>query len=376
MGYRQAEGTVSWDLAVITFRCEQIFLRGDIMIRKQFIGKTSRGEDVHLFTLPSRYGSVGISSLGASVESIVVPDRGGNPVDVVLGFDNVSAMESQSQYIGSIVGRYANRIGGGTFKLNGRIYNLAVNDPPNHLHGGINGFNRKVWDYEVCDNKLVFYLFSADGDEGYPGNLEVTAAYEFGDSGKLTISYDAVCDADTIVNLTNHTYFNLSGHSSSSIDNHLLSINADYFTHNDEHLLPDGEITAVEGTPMDFRSPRAIGEYINCSYEQIQKAGGYDHNYIIKKSLGEYGFAAQAASEKTGVSLTVFTDMPGLQFYSGNGIGHLPLGKQGMKYEKRSGFCLETQFYPNAMAHCDFPSPVLKAMERYIHHTCYQFGIT
>lgn len=346
------------------------------MITKSFIGKSSEGEDIYLYNLVSQYGSVKISSLGASVESIIVQDKNGNYVDVALGFDNVSAMEQQGQFIGSIVGRCANRIEKGSFNLNNKAYTLAVNDPPNHLHGGINGFNTRVWHADICDNQLIFKLYSHDGDEGYPGNLEVSVTYEFDDNGRLKISYYAVSDADTVVNLTNHTYFNLSGHKDGDITDHLIKINSDYFTSCDDNCLPNGGIVAVEGTPMDFRVLRTIGQYINCDYEQIKNAGGYDHNYIIKKGQGEFDFAGQAFSPKTGIYLNVYTDMPGLQFYSGNNIKELPLGKENSVYGKRSGFCLETQFYPNALRHKRFPSPILKAGEVYKHITCYQFGVS
>lgn len=344
------------------------------MITKKLTGKSDKGEDIYLFTICSGYGQVTVSSLGASIESIIVPDINGNHVDVALGFDSIKAREEHEQYMGSIIGRHANRIEKGRFVLNGRVYILAVNNPPNHLHGGNYGFDKKVWMGDIQGDTLYFHYRSADGEEGYPGNLDVTVSYGFDDSGTLTIGYDAVSDEDTVVNLTNHAYFNLSGHDDGSILDHMLAIKSSCFTENDKDCLPDGNIVPVEGTPMDFRNFRMIGEGIDSEYSGIKNAGGYDHNYIIDKKPDEFGLAAQAVSPKTGIMMSVYTDMPGMQFYSGNAIKDVPPGKGGCVYTRRSGFCLETQYYPNALSHSHFPSPILKAGQRYSHKTYYRFG--
>jgi aldose 1-epimerase len=298
--------------------------------------------------------------------------------DIVLGFDSLSSYLTQNPYFGSTIGRYGNRIGKGKFKLNGVEYTLAVNNGPNHLHGGIKGFDKVIWTVDekesVAGTSLVFLYMSKDGEEGYQGALSVKVVYSLTDSNELRIDYTATTDKPTIVNLTHHSYFNLAGAGNGSVLDHELYIDADRFTPVDEGLIPTGELRSVQGNPMDFRTPVSIGARINDPYEQIKKGGGYDHNWVLNKAMKTFGLAARAYEKSSGRVMEVLTDEPGLQFYSGNFLDGTLTGKGGKKYERRFGFCLETQHYPDSPNKSEFPTTVLNPGDTYKTSTIYRFS--
>ena len=342
-------------------------------MNKSVFGYMPDGTVVEQYTLNSGNISCDILTYGGALRSLTVPDKNGNAVDILLGFDSVEDYLKQDGYIGALVGRYANRIGGSSFELNGKMYTMYSNDGRNHLHGGENGFDKQVWKVDnATENMLALSLFSPDGQEGYPGNLSVRVTYTL-NSDALVIDYRAQSDADTVCNLTNHAYFNLSGHNSGTTENVLIQINADFYTPADKELIPTGEIAPVENTPMDLRNLLKTGEYADSDFCQLEYAGGYDHNWCINGPAGELRFAALAKAEDTGIVMKTYTTQPGMQFYGGNFIADLPKGKNGADYVKRSGFCFETQNYPDAPNRSNFPSAVLKAGEIYSHRTVYKF---
>lgn len=350
-------------------------------ITRRFSGKkTADGVELDIFTLRNSKGmSVEITNFGGTILSINAPDRNGQFDDIVLGFGNLEDYYKQGPYFGAIIGRCANRIGKSRFELNGVEYNLANNDGQNHLHGGIKGFDKVVWKAEPISSNgaevLELSYLSRDEEEGYPGNLIVKVTYALTENNELRMNYHAVSDKDTVVNLTNHAYFNLSGHASGKILNHKLMINADRFTANDEESIAIGEIRSVTGTPMDFRSFKAIGDEIGSNYDQIVFGKGYDHNWILNVSGRKPEKAAEIIDENSGRALEVYTTKPGIQFYSGNFLDGSQIGKGGTAYEQRTGLCLETQYLPNSMNIEDFPSPILKAGEEYNHITIYKFSV-
>jgi len=342
-------------------------------ISKKLFGKTKDGINVYAFNLKNTQGNyITILDYGATVQSIVIKDASGTDRDICLGYNTVSDYENNEGYLGACIGRVGNRIGKGQFNLNGVPYQLALNDGKNHLHGGMKGFDKYIFDAEASDNSITFSRISPDGEENYPGNLKVTITYTFDDDNQFILDYHAVSDKDTIINLTNHTYFNLSGENDGDITDHLLQLNAASFTANDDACLPTGEILPVVDLAFDFRVSKTIGKDINNNEQQLVNADGYDHNFI----LDGHGMRqiAVASSPKTHLSLEVYTNKPGVQFYSGNFLTG-QTGKSGAAYVKRSGFCLETQYFPNAMACRNFPSPVLKAGEEYHFTTIYKFSI-
>ena len=342
-------------------------------------GTTKEGTPVTLYTLENASGAaVDISTYGGAIVAIRVPDASGKLLDVALGYEDVSGYENNGGFLGALIGRVGNRIGNSRFTLNGKTYQLGANDGVNHLHGGFQGFDKKVWNARVDNSpadgdKLVVTYFSPDGEENYPGNLTVSVTYSFDDDNQLKLEYMALGDQDTPVNLTNHCYFNLNGQGTSKILDHEMMICADEYTEGDAGCLPTGVIAPVAGTPFDFTTPHVIGDRIDADFEQLTFAGGYDHNFVIRGT--GYRQAAKVKSPKTGITLEVFTDMPGMQFYAGNMITGDPVGKGGCVYKKRDGFCLETQYYPNGMACENFPSPVLKAGALYHFTTAYRFSV-
>ncbi|ANX00782.1 galactose mutarotase [Thermoclostridium stercorarium] len=340
---------------------------------KKLFGKTPEGVEIYLFTIENSKGmKAEIINYGGIVVSLYVPDKNGRMDDVVLGCDSLEDY-SKSPYFGAIIGRHANRIENAVFELNGKEYRLAKNDGNNHLHGGIKGFDKVVWDVlEHSGNSLKLHYLSHDGEEGYPGNLDITVTYSVTEDNALSIDYKAKSDADTVVNLTNHSYFNLSGHSSGDILKHQLKINADRFTVNNEECIPTGEIISVEGTPMDFRELKPLGPGIQSGSIHVKHFNGYDHNFVLNVSGKEPEFAAEVFDPASGRRMKVYTTKPGVQLYTGNQLNQIA-GKGGIRYGRWSGFCLETQFFPNAMKHKHFPSPVLKAGELYHHITVYKF---
>ncbi len=343
-------------------------------ITQKPFGQTESGEQVTLYILEEGRIRVGICTLGAAVVSLEVPDQNGTATDVTLGYDTAELYERETYYFGAVVGRCANRIGGGRFTLNGKEYTLCRNNGNNHLHGGQRGFDKKIWHAKAEGDALVMTYVSPDGEEGYPGKLTVTVTYTLPGGNTLNIDFAAACDADTVCNLTSHTYFNLAGHASGPMLNQYIQIFADEYTPADEQSLPNGTRRPVAGTPLDLRTPTPIGAHIDDDFDALRFAGGYDQNFIPRGAPGTLRPAAYAYDEGTGISLTASTTMPGLHFYAGNYIGLTAAGKGGAPYDKRWGFCLESQYFPNAMAIDSFEKPILRAGELYHHTTAFTFG--
>lgn len=347
--------------------------------RKPF-GATSDGTDVELFTLDNQTMKVDITNYGGTVVSILVPDRGGALKDVALGYETIGEYQTRGGFLGALIGRCGNRIERGVFELNGKEYQLYRNIGENHLHGGKIGFDKKVWNPEVVagasGDELKLTLLSPDGEENYPGNLNVTVTYRLTGENGLVIDYKAVTDRDTVCNLTNHTYFNLAGQDSGkNVLDHKLKLYADKYTVSNSELVPNGIIADVVGTPYDFLEYHVIGDRIHDDEPGLVSAGGYDHNWVLNGSEEEqYPIAAEAVCPATGIHMSVYTNKPGVQFYCGNSLSDKVAGKGGVKYQPHAGFCLETQFFPNAMKHKNFPSPVLKAGNLYSFTTEYRFS--
>jgi len=344
-------------------------------------GFTPDGETVDLITLRSPSGvELDVATYGGIVTRLLAPDRGGELADVVLGHDRLEPYLAGTPYFGAIVGRYGNRIANGRFTLDGKEYVLAVNNGPNHLHGGIRGFDKVVWQAEPYANEteagIVLRYVSPDGEEGYPGELSAKVTYALTAAGELRIDYEAMTDAPTIVNLTHHGYWNLAGHGSGDILDHVLAIRASRFTPVDETLIPTGERRPVEGTPFDFLDPTAIGARIDADDEQIAFGGGYDHNFVLDgwENDGELRSAAVLHDPVSGRTVEVLTTEPGLQFYSGNFLDGSDIGKGGVVYERRTGLCLETQHFPDSPNHPAFPTTVLRPGETYRSTTVYRFS--
>ena len=329
-----------------------------------------------LYTLTNSKGmEAAITNYGARVVSLKVPDRAGRFADVVLGFDSLDGYLQTNPYFGAIVGRYGNRIGKGTFKLNGVQYTLARNNGENALHGGIKGFDKVFWKTKERNTPGIELTYlSKDGEEGYPGNLSVTVIYTLGDDNSLRIDYLATTDKDTVVNLTNHSYFNLAGQGEGDILKHQMVINADRFTPVDAGLIPTGELRMVAGTPFDFRAPTAIGARIDGADEQLVRGKGYDHNFVLNRTRDVLTLAAWASDPQSGRVMEVETTEPGVQFYTGNFLDGTIHGKGGKVYPKRAAFCLETQHFPDSPNKPDFPPAVLKAGGKYQSTTVYRFS--
>jgi aldose 1-epimerase len=348
---------------------------------KQSFGKTPGGQPVDLYVLTNKSGAeVSITNYGGAVVSLKVPDRNGKLADVVLGYDNVDGYVAGNSYFGALVGRYGNRIGHAQFVLDGKTYTLAKNNGENSLHGGVKGFNKALWSAKSFSKKGVQMLklsyVSKDGEEGFPGNLNVTVLYTWTDTNALLIEYSATTDKKTVVNLTNHAYFNLAGQGFGDILGHLLTIEADKFTPVDSGLIPTGELRDVAGTPFDFRKPTAIGARIDQDDEQIKLGGGYDHNFVLRPLLDRAELLAARVVEPTsGRVMEVTTTEPGIQFYTGNFLDGKTPGKGGATYPKRNAFCLETQHFPDSPNQPKFPSVVLNPGERYHTITKYKFSV-
>jgi aldose 1-epimerase len=346
-------------------------------------GKTPDGQEVDLYTLANKNGmEAAITTYGGAVVSLKVLDRHGTLEDVVLGYDSVDGYVNDKNYFGAIIGRYGNRIGHAQFMLDGKTYALAKNNGENTLHGGINGFNKAVWtakEITVKDGQGVELTYlSKDGEEGFPGNLHVRVIYTLTDANELKIEYSATTDRDTVVNLTSHSYFNLLGvgQGTGDILGHVLMIEADKFTPVDSGLIPTGELRDVAGTPFDFRKPTAIGARINDDDEQLKLAGGYDHNFVLRREMGTpISLAARVVEPASGRILEVWTTEPGVQFYTGNFLDGSVHGKSGVAYTKHMAFCLETQHFPDSPNHSKFPSTELKSGERYHTTTIYRFSV-
>ncbi len=327
-----------------------------------------------LFTFENKNGMVmEVTDLGATLCVLMVPDKDGNPVDVVLGYDSPTDYPGLSNTgFGATIGRNGNRIGKATFTLNGEIYKLDKNNKGNNLHSGLDYYHHRMWNVKgTTENSITFSLHSPDGDQGFPGALDMDVTYTLTDENALRIDYYGVSDEDTIVNMTNHSYFNLNGHASGNILEQELWVDADAFTPTDVDLIPTGEIRLVEGTPMDFRVKKPIGRDIDADYEAIQFGGGYDHNWCLNND-GKFAKVIECSSGVSGITMEVYTDLPGVQIYSGNFLVE-ELGKQGIVYKHRQGICFETQMYPDAIHHDNFPSPVVKKGEEYRTTTVYKF---
>tara|TARA_R110000868_G_scaffold366839_1_gene629768 strand:- start:8436 stop:9542 length:1107 start_codon:yes stop_codon:yes gene_type:complete len=351
-----------------------------VSIEKSEFGTTPEGDRVDRYTLKNSSGmTVDIITYGGIITSLKVPNKVGVSEDVVLGYDNLGQYLESSPYFGAIIGRYGNRIAKGKFSVDGIEYSLAVNNGENHLHGGIKGFDKVIWEAstETTENfaalKLVY--LSRDMDEGFPGNLNNTVTYTLNEDNSLDIGYEATTDKKTIVNLTNHSYFNLSGDFSTTVLDHVLSLNADHYLPVDNTLIPTGEIAVVADSPFDFRQPTSIGSRIEGDDDQLKKGGGYDHCWVLNDQKTGVRLAATVYDPASGRVLEVLTNEPGVQFYSGNFLdGSLPT-KQGGTYKKRSGFCLETQHYPDSPNQLDFPSVILDKGEKYSSKTTFKFSV-
>ncbi len=342
-------------------------------------GTTSDGIGVDLFTLTNDHGvQVQLTNYGGTITSFLAPDARGELGEINLGFDRLEDYLTRSPYFGCIVGRFGNRIAWARFQLHGKEYRLAQNDGEHHLHGGVKGFDKVVWQAQPFQNEAgvgvrLDYL-SPDGEEGYPGNLSVTVTYTLTPQDELRIDYRATTDQATILNLTNHAYFNLAGHG--TILDHVLQIFADHFTPIDATLIPTGEIRSVAGTPLDFRQPTRIGERIDQDDQQLRYGGGYDHNWVINGPAGTLRPAAVLTEPTSGRRLEVHTTQPGMQFYSGNMMPDSLPGRGGQIYTKRSGLCLETQHFPDSPNHPNFPSTVLEPGQVYQETTVFKVGTT
>jgi aldose 1-epimerase len=350
-----------------------------IRLAQSVFGRTPDGTTVDLFTLRNAAGiEIRVITYGGVIVSLKTPDRTGAFDDIVLGFDDLESYLTKSRYFGCIVGRYGNRIAGGRFTLDGQAYTLATNNGPNHLHGGVRGWDKVVWHaapFERTDAAgVVLRHTSADGDEGYPGEVAATVTYTLSDRDQLSVRYQATTTKPTVINLTQHTYFNLAGPKAADVLGHQLRLNASRFTPVSDVLIPTGEIASVSGTPFDFRTMLPIGARINETHEQLVRAKGYDHNFVLDRAGDALTPAAHVEEPLTGRTLDVATTEPALQFYSGNFLDNSRIGKGGRVLSYRSGFCLETQHFPDSPNHPAFPSTELRPGGSYLSETVFGFG--
>lgn len=338
-------------------------------------------DSIKLYTLKNKAGvTVKVTNYGAIITSIQVPDRNGKMADIALGYDRLKDYMNavDKPYFGAVVGRYGNRIANGEFELNGKTYSLATNNGANHLHGGVIGFDKVVWDadYDRKGNRLTLSYLAKDGEEGYPGNLDLQVSYHLTEKNELEVDYRATADQATPVNVTQHTYFNLKGEGEGDILGHELMLNASRYTPVDEGLIPTGELASVEGTPFDFTEPKAIGRDIDQQHQQLVYGGGFDHNWVLDKEGkdGEMTLAARVVEPESGRVLEVRTTEPGVQFYCGNFLDGRLTGKAGKPYVHRGGFCLETQHYPDSPNQPNFPSTILEPGEKLHSRTVFTFS--
>jgi aldose 1-epimerase len=336
------------------------------------------GAQIDILTLRNASGmEVRAITYGGIITSLKVPDRNGQMADVALGFDSLAGFLTPHPFFGAIIGRYGNRIGAAAFTLDGASYTLAKNNGPNNLHGGDKGFDKQVWNAQAVAgrNAIEFTRTSVNGEEGFPGNLAVRVTYELTDTNELVVDYVATTDKPTPVNLTQHTYFNLAGEGNGDILGHQLTINADRYTPVNDTLIPTGELAPVQGTPFDFRQPTAIGARINDANPQLKNGQGYDHNWVLNRSGEGLQLAARVLEPTSGRTMEITTTEPGLQFYAGNFLDGTIKGKSGHVYGKRSGFCLETQHYPDSPNKPEFPSTILRPGQEYKSKTVFAFGV-
>ena len=361
--------------------CEENLSEGgnSMSIDKQPFGKVN-GKAVDLYTLTNANGMAAkITNYGGIMTELWVPDKNGEPGDILLGYDTLDEYVKNNPYFGALIGRYGNRIGKGKFTLGGKEYTLAQNNNGNHLHGGIKGFDKVVWDARAVRKSdsvgLELKYISKDREEGYPGRLNARIVYMLTNDNELTVEYWATTNKKTVCNLTQHNYYNLGGHASGTILDHQLMLNSDFFTPTDAGLIPTGEILKVEGTPMDFNKATAIGARVNTDYEPLKFGGGYDHNWILDKGdmQGKMTLAAKVTEPKSGRTMEIWTDEPAIQFYCGNFLDGTNVGKGKVAYQHRTGFCLETQHYPDSPNHSHFPSTVLLPGQEYHTKTVHKF---
>lgn len=339
--------------------------------------KVVDGKGTNLFILRNKNGcELAVTNYGAKIVSLLVSDKSGNFIDVVTGHDSIDAYQASAEpYFGAVCGRTGNRIAKGKFSLDGKEYTLAINNGPNNLHGGLKGFNAVVWDVKnVTQNSIELFYLSPDGEEGFPGNLGVTVVYTLTDDNAVDIAYRATTDKPTILNLTNHSYFNLSGAGDPTIGDHILTLESDFYLPTDETAIPYGKPEKVQGTPMDFSTPHAIGERINDEFQQLIFGKGYDHTYVLnRKKENEYAYIGVCESPKSGIKMEMFTSEPGVQMYTGNWMTEKLIGKNGQRYPERAAVCFETQHYPDSINQPDFPSVVLRPGEEFQSRTTYKF---
>ncbi|HET9263632.1 MAG TPA: aldose epimerase family protein [Vicinamibacterales bacterium] len=364
---------------IIAARSDQGAAPAKAGVSRGSFGKMPDGASVDIYTLTNAHG-VEIKALtyGGIIQSLRVPDKAGRFSDVVLGFDGLAGYLAEHPFFGAIIGRYGNRIGKARFTLDGRTYKLAANNGPNHLHGGVRGFDKVLWNAEQAKTgegpAVAFTRTSPDGEEGYPGNLNVRVTYTLTDKNELIVDYHATTDKATPVNLTQHSYFNLAGQASGTILGHELMLNADRYTPVDDTLIPTGELAPVEGTPFDFRKSTAVGARINQDHPQLEHGLGYDHNWVLNRQGSGLQLAARVHEPKTGRTLEISTTEPGIQFYAGNFLDGKLTGKEQAVYRHRTGFCLETQHFPDSPNKPQFPSTILEPGAEYRSRTVFTFG--
>lgn len=349
-------------------------------IIREIFGHDSKGENVYSYTITNGSGmTIRVIELGAALQSVETADRDGRYADVVLGYDNVKQYETgNSENFGVVVGRNANRIKDAKFMIKGKEYKLAKNDGENNLHSGPDGYSSRRWESEIVEDErgqaVRFSLVSPSGDQGMPGELDINVTYILTEDDSIILDYEGVAGDDTIVNPTNHSYFNLAGHNSGTVYDQKIWLDADEFTPSDSGLIPTGEYRSVKGTPMDFTTPKAIGQDIGADYEPLILAGGYDHNFVLKNK-GEVELAGSLYDEKSGRYMEVYTQMPGLQIYTGNFLSGKSRGKDDCYYDKRDGVCFETQFFPDSVNNMAFESPVVQAGVPFDFVTIYKFSV-
>ncbi|MGA9507813.1 MAG: aldose epimerase family protein [Candidatus Sulfotelmatobacter sp.] len=348
-------------------------MQGKTSITKQAFGRTSDGAAVDLYTLADGKVEIRIMNYGGIIVSLRAPDREGKLDDVVLGYDSFDGYRTNPAYFGAIIGRYANRIAHGSFQLDGKTYSIPKNNGDNTLHGGIRGFDKKLWTAQEIKDGIELTYVSKDGEEGFPGTLTTTVRYTLNDDA-LRIEYSATTDKDTVLNLTNHSYFDLAGQGKGEVLGHVVKIDAARFTPVDSSLIPTGELKPVQGTPFDFRTPHAIGARIDTNDEQLRLGMGYDHNFVLDHPEGQLAEAAEVYEPTTGRILRVLTTQPAVQFYTGNHLDGSITGKGGVVYKPRFAFCLETQHFPDSPNHPSFPSTELKPGQKFHSVTVFQFS--
>ena len=342
---------------------------------KYTYGIDSKGKEATIYLLENKNGmKVEILDLGATVVKVEVPDKDGNFVDVVLGYEDVKGYEQGTVFFGAPVGRNANRIAKGQLTIQDVTYTLAQNNGGNNLHSGLDFYNLRYWNVEeLSEGSLKCSLFSSNGDQGYPGNLNIDVIYTLKEDNTLEIQYHGLSDADTIFNMTNHSYFNLDGHASGNVLEQKIWLDADFYTRANAESIPTGELLPVENTPMDFRNGKLLGEEIDAEYEATQLGAGYDHNWVLKTD-NTYQLIGGLSSEVSGIKMEVYTDLPGVQIYTGNFIDN-EIGKNGVVYERRAGVCFETQYFPNAINEPTFEQPIIKAEKKYETMTAFKFMV-